>query len=292
MRRCHLEHVGAVYNLETETGAYIVGGVVVHNCQGVAAETFHTTIDRFPAWFRLGVSADETRADRMEPVIYDVMGKVVYEMEREDLEAKGVITPVQVHVVPSPYEDPAWMAGGRDMAKTRGRMSLDDGRNAQIVAIARRMLAAGQSPLFVFVHLRDHAKHLSDVLFYEAGIPCGLLLGGEEDAVRFAEDRDRLERGDIQVACGTYAAIGQGIDVPNVRGGIAASPIGDNRQFFGQVSGRLCRASPGKRAGHLVYLWDDAMFGRQLKRLREWSHGRAAVVEMDQLDQLFAGNPG
>ena len=85
------------------------------------------------------------------------------------------------------------------------------------------------------------------------------------------------------MACGTYAAIGQGIDIPNLCGGIAASPIGDNRQFFGQVSGRLCRASPGKVAGHLVYLWDDGMFGRQLKRLQEWSRGRAVVVELDRL---------
>lgn len=261
----------------------LFGVVLVDECQGVAARCMTQVVDRFPARYRIGVSADHTRKDHMEFITHDLMGSVIHETARRDLEGSGAIVPVQVHAIGTGFTDAAWMAGDREMTRIQSLMAEDAERNALVLSAVERLLAVKESPILVFVHRREHAKWLADTLLFDAGIKCGLLLGSDADATRFAEDRERLETGDLQVAVGTYNAIGQGIDIPLVRSAVVATPIGDNRQFFGQVRGRVCRPSAGKRVGHLVYLWDHHLFHRQLGRIHEWSDGRCVETTVERL---------
>ncbi|HHH31324.1 MAG TPA: DEAD/DEAH box helicase, partial [Polyangiaceae bacterium] len=79
------------------------GTVVVDEVQGAAARTFLEVIDHFPARYRLGFSADETRKDGKEFLTYDVFGNVIYEIERDELEKKGHVLPVSIRMIPTEF---------------------------------------------------------------------------------------------------------------------------------------------------------------------------------------------
>ena len=93
--------------------------------------------------------------------------------------------------------------------------------------------------------------------------------------------------------CGTVQSLGTGIDLPSVEVGVLATPIGNNRQLYGQIRGRLSRPGEGKRPG-LYVLWDHKVTGvATLRRMLEWNtavqvrdlsgvwrDGRAVLKEM------------
>lgn len=258
------------------------GVVVVDEAHTCAAATFQRVIGAFPARYRIGVTADETRKDKKEFLVYDQFGKVVYEIEREEVEADGSITPVEVVLVPTEfYAD--WYryaeGGERDFNRLLEEMTTDSERNDLIVSLVKH-LSKLEAPSLVFSHRIEHARTLADVELFGAGVKCGLLLGGDSNRVRYAEDKARLKSGDLPVCTGTFQAVGQGIDMPAVRSGVMATPIGKNRQFFGQVRGRICRPAKGKSFGRLYVVWDRHVFPDMPKLVESWNGGRTSVVEL------------
>ena len=263
------------------------GAVVIDEVQAVAARTFQEVIGRFPCKYRIGVSADETRRDKKEFLIYDEIGPTIHEIDREELEELGVVHPVTVRVVPTDFRADWYRnaePGERDFNRLLEEMVEDTARNELLLELLEAVASRGEVPALVFTHRREHARTLETELDVNRGIRSGLLLGGPgADAVRFAEDRDRLLTGDLAVACGTFNAIGQGHNFPVIRSGICGTPISkSNPQFFGQVRGRICRTSEGKTDATLYYLWDNFVFPDQLRVLKAWNGGRVEVLEADQ----------
>lgn len=261
------------------------GLVIVDEVHTVAASTFQDVIAAFPARYRIGFSADETRKDKKEFLVYDQFGRVIYEIERGPLEQEGSITPVEVVLVKTNftadwYRDAA--AGERDFNALLADLTTDPERNAIIVKLVK-WLSENENPTLVFTHRIEHAATLADVEIFAAGVRCGLLLGGDDNRVRFAEDKARLKSGDLPVCAGTFQAVGQGIDMPAVRSGVMATPIGNNRQFFGQVRGRICRPSADKTVGRLYVIWDQHVFPDMPKKFATWNGGKTNVVEIDEL---------
>jgi len=262
------------------------GAVVVDEVQTVAARTFQGVVDHFPTRFRIGFSADETRKDKKEFLIYDSMGPVIHEIDRTALEREGVIHPVTVRVVPTDFRADWYRAadpGDRDFTRLIEEMTEDAERNVILLSLAQAVVQSGEIPAMVFTHRREHAHRMADAeLSVRHAIPCGLLLGGAgEDRERFREDREKLLDGRLAIAIGTFNALGVGINLPVVRAGIVATPIsGSNRQFFGQVRGRICRVSEasGKDSAVLYYLWDRHVFPNQLRNLLKWNDGRVEIL--------------
>lgn len=219
------------------------------------------------------------------------MGDVIYEVNRKELEREEVIVPVDVRLVPTNFQAPWYRdaeQGERDFNLLLERMIADDEREALLLRLVERLVRDGETPAFVFTHRVEHAQQIADVELFGLGVKCGLMLGGDEKRQRFEEDKRRLESGQLQVAAGTFMAIGQGIDVPTVRAGIVATPFGQNRQFFGQVRGRVCRAAPGKTTASLYVLWDRAVFPRFHTQLAKWNDGRTFVLDGERWDPVKA----
>ena len=260
------------------------GTILVDEVQDAAAKTMQLVVDRFPARYRIGVSADSTRKDQLECLIYDQFGDIIYKITREELENRGVIHPVDIVLVPTRFSA-SWFrdAGedGGDYNALLDAMIADKERGALLVDTVKDVLSRGEEPIFVFSRRVAHARSIADADLYRAGIHCGLMLGGDEERERFAADKDHLIKGELRVAAGTFAAIGRGIDIPNVRAGIIATPLGNNRQFFGQVRGRLCRASTatGKESATMYVLWDRSLFPDLPKKLALWNNGRVTIQQ-------------
>jgi superfamily II DNA or RNA helicase len=268
-----------------EKVAHHFGAVIVDEVHTLAAATFQRVIDVFPARYRIGFSADESRKDRKEFLVYDQIGEVVYEIARKELERREVVHPVEVRMIPT-FFNANWYRdagpGERDFNRLLEEMIHDVERQNQLLTLVRDIVRREETPAFIFSHRIEHARRIADDDLFALGIKCGLMLGGAENATRFGEDKRRLLAGELKVAAGTFAAIGQGIDVPNVQAGIVATPFGANRQFFGQVRGRICRASRGKDTAVLYVLWDRNVFPSLHRTVSGWNDGRTTVLDAGQ----------
>jgi superfamily II DNA or RNA helicase len=293
--------IGMQQSLVKHTGriASTFGVVIADELQRFAASTFFECIDRLPARYRIGVSADERRKDRKQFLIYDAFGDIAVDIDQDDLVAQGVVHDVEVRVVPTDFTSDWYddlQARVRD-AEKRARdddvpmsqslvkerllafdklvedMMTDPRRAALSVELAASEVAAGEQ-VVMMSHRREHCRRL-DADLSARHVRCGLMLGGDDD--EYNRTLHALLDGSLRAAAGTYQAIGQGIDLPSVGVGVCCSPIAnsrDGRSFFKQVRGRLCRRddATGKQGARIYYLLDRAVYGLEpLRNLCRWN---------------------
>lgn len=258
-----------------------IGCVMVDEAHTAASRTFQVALDAIPAKYRLGFTADERRKDSKEYLLYDTFGDVLYTIPREALEEEGFVVPVRVRLVPTHFEAPWYRdapPGEKDFGQLLGAMVVDAAREQQLVELIKSLVSSERVPLFVFSQRKEHAAQLADVKLFHQNVRSGLMLGGAQHKVRFRDDKARLKAGKLPVAVGTYQALGTGHNVPQLRAALMALPIGDNRQFFNQVRGRVCRAFPGKEEGELYVLWDRHVFPEAPRRFASWNNGLVDVL--------------
>lgn len=256
------------------------GVVVADEVQRFAAPTMFAAIDPWPARYRIGVSADHTRKDRKEFLIHDLFGRVAVEVKESEVVAAGKTVEVEVVLVPSEFEAPWYqeaMASGQNWLKRRAQKRLvdeiegDHKRNAQICALVRD-LARGEQ-VIVLSNRRDHCLALARDAT-SMGVPSGVMLGGALAKQQFRRAKEGVRDGSVRAVFGTVAAIGTGQDFPSVARGVLAMPMHGNRQLFGQVRGRFCRAceAQGKERAVLYVVWDRAVHGRRaVENLARWN---------------------
>jgi len=250
------------------------GLLIVDEVHEAAANTFLKVVNKIPCKFRIGLSADERRKDNREFLIYDLFGHPIYEISRKKLENENVIRSVMLRVVESSFEADWYLnaeGAERNWNDLLDAMEADIDRHELVLDTIRTLLRKNETPIFVFTHRRHYVETIVQDIEERFNIPVGVLLGGVDSAQRFDEDKKKLESGDIKIAVGTYKAIGTGINIPAVTSGFCVTPIGNNRQFFGQVRGRMCRKNKGKSNANIYYLLDTEIFPRQIDNLANWN---------------------
>lgn len=249
------------------------GMVVCDEVQRAASKTFIDVLDKFPARYRIGISADETRADRKEFLVYDLFGDVAHEVSQDELIDEGAVLDVECRVVPTDFRAD-WYVAQRvsgeqpDFNRLLEEMGADEVRNLLALEVVLAEVAEGNQVL-VLSHRVEHCQRF-DAALAARGVACDLMLGTDEWKARFDATKQGLTDGSLRVAAGTIQAIGTGIDLPAVGRGVLTTPIGSNRQLYGQVRGRLCRT--GKADAVLYVLWDQHVHGEStLKNLARWN---------------------
>lgn len=281
------------------------GAVIVDETQRAAAKTVFDAVDPMPARYRVLISADETRKDRKEFLIYDLGGPIRAEVTREACVSAGKILDVEVRVVPTPFQAPWYLAAMRRPPRyPREKMVVQSRlveaacaspeRNELIVAAAVAEVEAGEQ-VIVLSRRVEHCNAL-DREFVARAVPAGFFLGGKANQRMFAITREGMASGAIRVGVGTVEALGTGIDLPAVAVGVVAATLGSNRQLLGQVAGRVCRVREGKASARLYYLWDRHVNPTHLANICEWFpsvsllaadgwvDARAALEGMDSID--------
>jgi superfamily II DNA or RNA helicase len=260
------------------------GTICCDEVQRFAARSFLDVVHRVPARFRIGISADESRKDKCEFLIYDEFGEVECEISQDQLIALGIVHDVEVRVLPTEFRA-GWYAEQRKAvaeALSKGRdirppeykrlidaMTADDKRCRLALQIAQSSINEGRQVIMLSERV-DHCKRLQS-LGAGYGLKSRLALGGEYEQ-QCEEALAQLVSGDLRFAIGTIQAIGCGVDLPSVDRGIVTTPMHSNRQQWGQLRGRLCRTAEGKRGAMIYYLWDRHVFGtKPLEALHSWN---------------------
>lgn len=263
------------------------GFVACDEVHRAAASTLYGVLDKMPARYRIGVSDDERRADKKEFLIYDLFGEVISDADYDELVASGVIVDVDFVVHPTYFDVDWWHTideSARKMAhqKLMDEMEADNDRNALLTTIAHQYATVEKEPTLVMLDRRDHVRAVSRWLG-EAGAKSGFILGGTKDKTESDATVRRLREGELQVAVGTYKAVGTGVDLPALARGVFGTPIANStngRSAFKQYRGRASRR--GKTKAEIAYLWDVKLFGskplanlcRWSKRVKVWWNGQ------------------
>ncbi len=246
------------------------GAVVFDEVHRAAARSFTEVIDWLPARYRFGMSADEQRKDRKEFLIYDMFGRVAYEVDRSVLQARHFVLDVELRIHPTGAELDWYRDDQVPYDRLIAALETDDLRTELAARIAAEEVAAGHQTI-VFSQRREHCARLAAALVGH-GLQPGMMLGGVESQAELQRTLGELKAGRLRVAVGTIQAVGTGIDLPAISRGVLATPIGSNRQLLGQVSGRLGRTAPGKKDAVLHYLFDERAFGAPtLRNLDRWN---------------------
>jgi len=271
------------------------GLVLFDEVQRAPASSFFAAVDPFFAKYRIGVSADHRRKDGREFMTVDLFGPVAAEVTRKELIAAGYILDVGIRVIPTEFradwygrpddEDPEDEEKNEEIGKALfeeksidtnrlyAEMADDDARNRLVIDAVYWGVKEQKEVTLVMSHRREHCR-LLDLLIVQSGIlRTGFLIGGPgEDHLAFERTVTKIEAGELDVAVGTFQAIGTGLDLPKAAVCVASMPIAANRYFFNQVRGRICRAPKGKSGAWMVYLWDQHVFGeKHVRNLLNWN---------------------
>lgn len=253
------------------------GVVVFDEVQRAAADTFYPGVNELDAKYRIGISADERRKDRKDFLVYDLFGRVAFEIDRKILIRDRFIFDTEVRLVQTDHAAPWYVKlppQKRQLNEVFGRllegMKKDEKRNELIVKLATEQMKAGHVSL-IFSHRVEHCFDLRSRIV-ERDHRAGIIVGETKYRQESDESLRDLTEGKIVTAIGTVQSIGTGIDLPAVDRGIATTPMHSNRQQAGQMRGRLCRVdrSPNARKTDsiLYVLWDRKVHG--LVPLRQW----------------------
>jgi superfamily II DNA or RNA helicase len=256
------------------------GLVIADEVQKFAAPTLYSSVDPFKSKYRLGISADETRRDGKQVIIYDLFGSVAAEIERGVLINSGHILDVDLYLIPTQFKSPGYEYTS-NFVTLLDEIIKDEDRNKMIVDLILREYHKGESVIFIS-HRREHCKEIASMVG-QYGIVSGLMLGGYDFQKEFRETRRQMESGEVRVSCGTLNAIGQGLDIPRVGVVVIGTPMGTNRQQFGQVRGRVCRSSQDKVEAKMYYFWDREIH-RYDAHLRNFVHWNNRVYVQETLE--------
>lgn len=254
------------------------GAVFADEVHLFAAKTFMQCIDPLPAKYRIGVSDDHRRKDRMEFLIEDLFGDVAVKVDDGELVAARHVLDVECMIVPTEfradwYGATAEKKGDDDKSPDFDRlvkeMAADPARQELIRGIIATEMKAGRQ-ILVLCHQREHVQALGQIAASHG--PAGYLVGGPDYKAEFKRTVDGMTEGTIRAGVGTFQACGTGIDIPGIEVAIAATPVLSNRQRFRQGRGRACRAPAGKTVARFYVLWDQHVHGiRHVENAAAWN---------------------
>lgn len=234
------------------------GAVMLDECHAISAETVRALMQKFPALYRIGLSATPDRHDWMTMASRSIIGEIFCRTTDRELEDAGVLVKPRVVAVRTPfYYD--W----KTLVKDRnGKMQrVDPKRQWQSMLKLLKFdkerntlfgkIAAAQRGHTCLVHT-DHKGHAHELAAYALahGWPNDrvLIMTGDQDDAARSEVRAKAEEGDVII----LSTIGQeALDIPRLDRFFLVFPT-KNDAAVKQMVGRLKRTHESKGEAPVV----------------------------------------
>lgn len=254
-----------------------------HKCVGSPTRMmmFYKVLSALSARYKIGLTATPYRADGLERCMFALLGGIIHEVPQSAV--AGNTVPVRVKFVNTGYtpciDDITDGDGTLNYAKLISDITENKDRNAVIVGEIQR--AAQNGGVLV---LSDRLQHL-DVMEKQlcAVFPyCAARLGiasTNAEKERRARILTELNNGALNVVFATYKLAKEGLDVPNLRTVVFATPQKDKTTVI-QSAGRVARRACGKEYGTVIDFSDN--FGM----LRGYEKKRCGYYRKNSYDFL------
>lgn len=234
--------------------------IVVDEChKAVGSPTrmmqFYTVLSNLSCRYKYGLTATPKRADGLERSMFALLGDTIYEVTRETV--KNTTCPIIVERVETGYIPDYNKILLGDGTINYASLVDDLTKNAERLKKVKEILdklPAGE-PIMVLGSRVDYLKNLCDM--YSGKSICLSGMGASKAAK--AERKQALtdlNSGKIDCLFATYKLAKEGLDVPNLRYLILATPEKDETTVIQSV-GRVGRKAPGKVCGTVFDLVDS-----------------------------------
>jgi superfamily II DNA or RNA helicase len=233
------------------------GLVITDEVHRAAAPTWQEAITRFPAQYRLGLTADHQRRDGLHPIFIAHIGEVGYKIHGQALipQVKRVNLPTKLNR--SSY---LWR-GEVNYSKLTTLLSSVEDRTAVIISHIKRAAEAGRK-ILVLTGRRNHAFRIEELArqSLSGDFRVAVYLGGMKDkALKISQEAD--------VIVGTFHMAQEALDIEAMDTLMLATP----QTSITQATGRILRPLPGKKAPLVIDFVDnqvDVCWGMYLARKR------------------------
>jgi len=211
------------------------------------AREWSKIIGRFPARYRLGISADPIRDDGLDPVVRWSFGKVAFGIYKPNTEQLPLVCMMRW---PGEYDERKyrewklddggeWQMGRANAMKYAKLLAKDVDRNAWLVGKVIEARSKGRK-ILIFTRLRDHLEALHDE-FVHRWTEAILQSGGDPKTTRIAKlwgglkKRDRQSAMTADVTFTTYGFSKESINLTHKDTLVLATPAGDMLQTVGRL---------------------------------------------------------
>ena len=211
---------------------------------------FYKVVSSLCARYKFGLTATPKRADGLQACMFALLGNKIHEVTKD--EVAHTTCPVQVQQIDTgwmPDYDEICMGDGTiDYHKVIDSMIHDDDRFKAVMDVINELPDA--APVMV---LANRVEYLQDMRAnYEKN---GVCLSGMGQSKKAKAERkaalERLNNGDIDAIFATYQLAKEGLDVPNLRYVVFATPEKDETTVIQSV-GRVGRKAEGKECGTVI----------------------------------------
>jgi len=219
-----------------------VGTVLFDEAHLMCAKSLSAILPHIPARYLGGFSATPFRGDKLDYVLYWLLGPTafVYQRTPEITGKSGTVIIIKQRgvSVPTPFSfSPSAM-----FSLLLNSLAENEERNKMILNLALSYCRTRQNVL-VLTAFRDHASFFYDAIKAE-GISCQLLLGGK---------RKREEQQQTKCTVATYKLLEMGYDDKTIDTLILCTP----KSTIQQTVGRVEREAPGKAVPLVIDIVDD-----------------------------------
>lgn len=271
---------GCVYNIEVaDNNNYFANGILVHNChRAIGSPTkvmqFYKVLSNLSCRYKFGLTATPKRADGLERSMFALLGDVIHEVSRD--EVSSTTCPVNVELIRTGYMPDMDLAlSGDGTINYAGLVKDLTGNSERLYNVAAKInQVAEQGATLVLANRVEYLQRLEGILT-KAGRTCICLSGLDNSKAAKQERKEALRKlnaGEIDCVLASYKLAAEGLDCPNLRYVVLATPEKDP-SLVQQATGRVGRKANNKECGIVVDFIDD--FGMY----KGWAKKRESVYK-------------
>jgi len=268
---------GYVYNIEVaDNNNYFANGILVHNChKAIGSPTkvmqFYKVLSNLSCRYKFGLTATPKRADGLEASMFALIGGIICEIGRDAVE--DTTCPVEVRTVETGYMPDLDMALAGDGTVNYAGLVDDMVHNENRFEVVMDFLASikiGQ-PVLVLANRVEYLQRLCTT-YKERQIGEAICLSAMGNSKSSKQARKQalkaLNDGELDCLFATYQLAAEGLDCPNLRYVVFATPE-KNERVVEQASGRVARKAEGKDVGIVIDFVDSFGMFRGWAKKRE-----------------------
>lgn len=231
--------------------------VIVDECQKCAGSPtrvtqFYKVLSNLSARYKIGLTATPKRSDGLERSTFALLGEKIFEVSRDEIHTICPVEVIQVETGWNPdYEKITQGDGTIDYMKLIDELVTDSNRLKFISDYINELLGS-------VIVLANRVAYLEKLQRKCSGDSICLSGLGQSKGAKSAREKALKELNDGKIRCvfATYQLAKEGLDVPNLRYVVFATPEKDSTTVIQSV-GRVSRSAPGKEYGTVVDFVDN-----------------------------------
>ena len=240
--------------------------IVVDECQHCCGSPtritqFYKVVSNLSARYKLGLTATPYRSDGLEESMFALLGDVIYEVSREDAD----ICEIRVRQIDTGYAPNYDHILTSDGTIDYNRLVEDLTNDSLRFQYISNTLNALSGATIVLGNRVEYLQRLCAE--YVANGHKAVCLYSKSDNDMRKRILDELNSGEVDCIFATYQLAKEGLDVPNLRYVVFATPEKDQATII-QSAGRVGRQTKGKEFGTVIDFVDDFPLLKKWARIR------------------------